>query len=167
MSGRADGALQGATGVLSSLTRPMIVATVIADGALAGCLVGFHTQCSIDPARYLVCVSRANHTWRVVRRADALAVHFLAHDDMGLAHLFGEATGDAVDKFARCEWAPGPLGLPILSHHGSWLAGPIVSRHTAGDHHAIIIDAVHGGSRPPGAPLQSTEVLHFRPGHPA
>jgi len=35
----------------------MIIITAAADGVLGGCLVGFQTQCSIDPARFLVCLS--------------------------------------------------------------------------------------------------------------
>ena len=41
----------------SELDYPMFVVTTAAGGAPAGCLVGFATQCSIDPPRFLVCLS--------------------------------------------------------------------------------------------------------------
>ena len=43
----------------------MLVVTAFDGRERAGCLVGFSTQCSIDPPRYLVCISTANHTARV------------------------------------------------------------------------------------------------------
>ena len=39
----------------SALDYPMFIVTVAPDGGRAGCLVGFATQCSIDPVRFLVC----------------------------------------------------------------------------------------------------------------
>src|SRR5947208_16793782 len=67
----------------------VVVTTVSGDGERSGCLVGFHSQCSIDPRQYAVWISRENHTFRVARQADALAVHFLAQGDLDVAELFG------------------------------------------------------------------------------
>ena len=66
------GALMGA------LDAPMAVVTTTAGGERGGCLIGFHAQSSIDPARYTVWLSKANHTYRLALRASHLAVHFLA-----------------------------------------------------------------------------------------
>ena len=63
--------------LVSELDYPMFIVTVAASGELAGCLVGFTTQCSIDPPRFLVCLSVKNRTYRVAKRADALVVHLL------------------------------------------------------------------------------------------
>jgi flavin reductase (DIM6/NTAB) family NADH-FMN oxidoreductase RutF len=43
------------TKIMGSLDYPMLVVTAAAAGERAGCLVGFATQASIDPARFLVC----------------------------------------------------------------------------------------------------------------
>src|SRR5712672_2014870 len=86
----------------SELDYPMVIVTTVADGERSGCLVGFHSQCSIHPARWALWVSKANHTYGVALRATRLAVHFPSVDDVDLAELFGEETGDEVDKFARC-----------------------------------------------------------------
>src|SRR5689334_3913578 len=98
------------TKIAGSLDYPMLVATATAAGERAGCLVGFYTQASIDPARFLVCLSNKNHTFRVARRADALAVHVLPAQAEELARLFGGHTGDEVDKFSQCRWHAGPRG---------------------------------------------------------
>jgi flavin reductase (DIM6/NTAB) family NADH-FMN oxidoreductase RutF len=45
------------------LDYPMFIVTV-GDGARrAGCLVGFAAQCSIDPPRFMVWLSKKNHTY--------------------------------------------------------------------------------------------------------
>jgi NADH-quinone oxidoreductase subunit J len=67
----ADGSFDDVMGVLD---RSMIIVTTCgADGERSGCLVGFSTQCSIDPGRFLVCLSRTNHTFAVAQEADFLA----------------------------------------------------------------------------------------------
>ena len=101
--------------LMGELDYPMFIVTVAHGGERSGCLVGFATQCSIDPPRFLVCLSKANHTYRVARHAELLAVHFVPADAEPLAELFGGETGDRVDKFARCEWHPGPGGVPLLA----------------------------------------------------
>ena len=49
----------------------------------AGCLVGFHSQSSIDPRQYAVWLSKANHTYPVALRSELFAVHFLTARQMG------------------------------------------------------------------------------------
>ena len=117
--------------IVSRLDYPMVVVTARSDDGPAGCLVGFVTQCSIHPPRYLVCLSDANRTERIAARADVLAVHFLAARDVDLARMFGEDTTDETDTFSRCRWHPGPGGAPILDDCGRWLVGTIFERQTS------------------------------------
>ena len=63
--------------LMSLLDYPMFVVTTRADDELSGCLVGFSTQVSIDPPRFLVGLSKRNHTYRIASRADHLAVHLV------------------------------------------------------------------------------------------
>ncbi|WP_206328591.1 flavin reductase, partial [Streptomyces sp. Tu 4128] len=74
---------------LHRLDPDMCVVTAAAGGERAGCLVGFSSQCSIDPIRYVVWLSEVNRTYRVASSADVLAVHLLARDQRGTAELFG------------------------------------------------------------------------------
>ena len=151
---------------------PMFVVTCAAGGERAGCLVGFATQCSIDPPRYLVCLSHANRTEDVAKRADVLAVHLLSADQQDVAELFGSQTGDEIDKFERCEWEPGPLGVPLLTACPSRFVGRVFDRHAFGDHTGYVLDVVDAAA--PDArygdgfrPLTFQQVRHVEPGHPA
>src|SRR5690242_1861529 len=100
--------------LVGGLDYPMFIVTVRDDEEIAGCLVGFATQCSIDPPRFLVCISEKNRTYRIARGADVMAIHLVPASATGLAALFGGETGDEVDKFARCAWHVGPRGAPVL-----------------------------------------------------
>jgi flavin reductase (DIM6/NTAB) family NADH-FMN oxidoreductase RutF len=153
---------------VSTISYPMMIVTVVAPGGdRSGCLVGFHTQCSIDPARYLLCVSRSNHTHGVATRASHLAVHLLDQADHELSKLFGEQTGDEIDKFARCAWREGPFGLPVLTGPSAWFAGPILSRTDVGDHTAFVIEPSDGVFAGPFTQLGFQQVRNMKPGHPA
>lgn len=153
---------------LTGLDHPMVVLTTHADGERAGCLVGFFTQCSIEPMRFLVCVSVRNHTYRVVRSAGTVAVQALAADQYELATLFGGNTGDELDKFTRCEWTPGPDGVPLLSGCPEWFVGDVLDRIELGDHTGILVAPTAAGrSADHRPPLRLSAVLDLTPGHSA
>jgi flavin reductase (DIM6/NTAB) family NADH-FMN oxidoreductase RutF len=135
--------------LVASLDYPMFIVTVAAGGELAGCLVGFTTQCSIDPPRFLVCLSERNRTFEVASRAELVVVHMVPSDATDLAHLFGGETGDEVDKFKRCDWRAGPGGTPVLDRCENWFAGRVLERLPVGDHHAYLLEpcAAHSGGR--------------------
>src|SRR3954462_2094300 len=100
--------------LVADLDYPMFIVTVAAGGERAGCLVGFATQSSINPPRFLVCLSDKNRTFRVAKGADLLVVHLVPSDAGDIAELFGSQTGDEVDKFAQADWHEGPGGTPVL-----------------------------------------------------
>ena len=83
--------------LVSDLDYPMFIVTACADGERSGCLIGFATQASIDPSRFLVCLSHENRTYRVAQGAELLGVHFVPEEQAELAELFGGETGDEVD----------------------------------------------------------------------
>ena len=149
------------------LDQPMLVVTTTAGGERAGCLVGFASQCSIDPPRFLVMLSDKNHTYRVALGAEALAVHLLGTDDIPVAQLFGEQTGDEVDKFAQCSASPGPFGVPIIDGLAGWFVGRVLERQRLGDHVAHLLEPVAAAGRPPRPPLTLRDVHHLTPGHDA
>lgn len=126
------------------LDYPMFIVTTSAEGRRAGCLVGFCTQCSIDPPRFAVFLSNKNFTFRVTARAEAAAVHVVPRAASELARLFGENTGDDLDKFDHCEWAPGPHGIPVLTACPDRFVGRIVGRVSVpgGDHEGFILAPV-------------------------
>ncbi|GAB3240010.1 flavin reductase family protein [Mycolicibacterium hippocampi] len=154
--------------LVSLLDYPMFIVTTRAGDQQAGCLVGFSSQTSINPPRFLVGLSRRNHTFTVAAEATHLAVHVLPRDELPVARLFGGETGDETDKFARCTWHPGPEGLPILDAAESWFAGKITHRFDVGDHVGHLLEPMAGS-----APDDLRELISFSdvrdvdPGHDA
>ncbi len=153
---------------VDALDFPMFVVTTAADGHRTGCLVGFTTQVSIDPQRFLVALSKPNHTTTVALTATHVAVHLLRWDDLDLARLFGEQTGDQTDKFTRCRWSDGPEGMPVLEDAAAWFVGRIVDRIDLGDHVGHVLEPV--SVQPPTSPAATityADVKDFDPGHDA
>lgn len=150
------------------LDYPMFVVTSADGEQRAGCLVGFTTQVSIGPPRFLVGLSDKNHTSRVAARASHLAVHVLNQRSMALARLFGEETGDTVDKLARCAWRPGPGGVPVLEEAAAWFAGAILERLPLGDHIGFVLEPQAGQVREAiDRPLTLADMSGMEPGHGA
>src|SRR5947209_20074702 len=87
--------------LVALLNYPMFVVTTQAHGIAAGCLVGFASQASIDPPRFLVGLSTQNHTFRVAAKATHLAVHVFDREHLDVVELFGSQTGDRVNQFDR------------------------------------------------------------------
>jgi len=157
---------------LANVDSPMFVVTTVCpqSGARAGCLVGFTTQCSIDPGLFVVCLSHNNHTYRVALRANVLVVHGLDENQRPLAELFGSTTGDEVDKFAACSWRPGPHDAPVLADCPRWFAGQILDRKAWGDHSAFLLKPIEvgdgDGSRA-ASPMMLSHLKDMTPGHEA
>jgi flavin reductase (DIM6/NTAB) family NADH-FMN oxidoreductase RutF len=154
--------------LVSELDYPMVIVTTIADGERSGCLVGFHTQCSIHPPRWAVWISKENHTYRVATNATTFAVHFPSTEDRDLAELFGEETGDEIDKFALCEWTAGPDGVPLLDRIGNRIVGHLLDTVDDGsDHQLFVIEFSEEEHRHPLRQLGFQAVRGFDAGHPA
>jgi flavin reductase (DIM6/NTAB) family NADH-FMN oxidoreductase RutF len=155
-------------GLLTRGDSPVFVVTTRDEtGRRAGCLIGFATQCGIDPPRFAAWISVNNHTYEVACRATHLAVHVLAPQQRALGVLFGSVTGHDRDKFAECAWSPGPHGLPVLDDVAGWFAGPFERHAPSGDHALFVVapDVVEG--RLDGRPLSFQDVKNVEAGNPA
>jgi flavin reductase (DIM6/NTAB) family NADH-FMN oxidoreductase RutF len=152
---------------LDDLDYPMFIVTARGGDELAGCLVGFATQCSIDPLRFIVCLSDKNHTFRVAQRAEVLAVHVVPEEAVELAELFGSTTGDEVDKFAQASWREGPGGVPVLDDCQNWFAGRILERMPGGDHWAFFLEPLQGEDDERQGTFTFQEARWIVPGHEA
>jgi flavin reductase (DIM6/NTAB) family NADH-FMN oxidoreductase RutF len=153
--------------LMGELDYPMFVVTACADGERSGCLVGFTTQTSIHPARFLVCISEKNHTYPVAMRSAVLGVHLLsrAERERELASVFGEETGDEVDKFASLSWHPGAGGVPLLDDLPNRFVGRVLERVALGDHTGFLLEpwlAQYGGDYPQ---LSMQRALAIPAGH--
>lgn len=163
-----DAALRAALdNLLRHANQPMVIVTARdSDGNRAGCLVGFASQCGIEPPRYAVWLSVRNHTFEVARGSDQLAVHVLAKRQCPLAELFGSVTDHEHDKFAHCEWTDGPLGLPILRDVAGWFAGPARWVPSSGDHELFIVNPQVAHGRLDEPPLSFQDVKDLDAGNP-
>jgi flavin reductase (DIM6/NTAB) family NADH-FMN oxidoreductase RutF len=145
----------------------LTIVTAGVDGEPSGCLVGFHSQCSIEPWRYAVWLSTVNHTYRTARLGGHLAVHLVGAGDHDLATRFGGATGDEVDKFAGLGWEPGPGGAPLLERLPNRFVGRCLALlDTGGDHVCAVLEPVSVGVAGAFTPLRLGDVGDIRPGHP-
>ena len=153
--------------LVSELDYPMFIVTAAAGDERAGCLVGFATQASIGPSRFLVCLSEKNRTFRVAREATHLGVHFVPADRDDLAQLFGGETGDEIDKFARTEWHEGPHGVPIVDGCANRFVGRILDRFVLGDHVGHLLEPVAVEYGTQGAEFTFHRARHIEPGHEA
>jgi flavin reductase (DIM6/NTAB) family NADH-FMN oxidoreductase RutF len=149
------------------LEYPMYVVTAAAEGERDGCLVGFATQCSIHPPRFLVCLSVKNRTFRIARSAPVLAVHLIAADQRDLAELFGGETGDEVDKLAAWPWSEGPEGVPVLDGVSHLFVGRVLDRIDLGDHIGHLLEPIAGRSDGRTTELGFQEARDIEAGHPA
>ncbi|MFZ3494098.1 flavin reductase family protein [Streptomyces sp. 5.8] len=163
--------MAGLDGFTEVLDYPMYVVTAAADGEQAGCLVGFATQSSIDPPRFMVWISTANRTYRIACRASHLAVHALRREQRQTAELFGGQTGDDVDKFAQVAWWLGEGATPVLADCCAWFVGRVegLIEGGGGDHVGFLLAPVAqsppGPARPPL--IRFSDVKDLSPGHPA
>jgi len=153
--------------LVGQLDYSMFIVTTAAGGEQAGCLIGFASQVSISPPRFLACLSVKNRTFRIAARADVLVVHFVPRDANELAELFGGETGDEVDKFAGIDWHTGPGGAPVLSDLENWFAGSIVERLELGDHCGFLLEPIAGQAGRSDSALTFHRAQSIEPGHEA
>lgn len=152
--------------LMTRLDYPLFVVTTAGgDGERAGCVVGFASQVSIDPPRFLVCLSMKNFTYRVACQAEVLVVHAVPDDEADLAELFGGETGDDIDKFAHWPWHPGPDGAPVLEGVDGWFAGRIIDRPEFGDHGGFVLEPIEAHAGDLDQTLSFREGKQIEPGH--
>src|SRR4051794_32376572 len=145
----------------------MFVVTATADGERSGCLIGFGMPCSVDPQRFLACISQANHTHRIALAASHLAVHVVPSGREDLAELFGGETGDEIDKFAHCAWSEGPHGTTLLDACRDRFVGAVLDRFDVGDHTAMLLEPVWAEHAADDPALRFGRAREISPGPPA
>jgi flavin reductase (DIM6/NTAB) family NADH-FMN oxidoreductase RutF len=133
--------------IVKHLEYPMFVVAAASDTDVDACLVGFTSQCSIEPPRFAAFLSKANHTYELARGADVLVVHRLRADQHDLAEHFGGTSAyDDPRKLTGCAWHPGPGGTPVLEDC-DWFGGRIFERVDAGDHVGFLLEPFGGECR--------------------
>ena len=150
--------------LVASLNYPVYIVTTATAKETSGCLIGFATQCSIHPPRFLACISKKNRTLEIARQADVLAVHVVEEKDRDLAELFGGETGDEVDKFAKVSWHS-EHGVPILDACERWFVGTVIGRIALGDHVGFLLEPIDAEKGTHAGQLMFQEARDIEPGH--
>lgn len=152
--------------IVSNLDYPMFVVGAAAQGDADACLVGFTSQCSIDPPRFAVFLSKANRTYELARQSDVVVVHRLRAEQHDIAeHFGGTSKRDDPTKLAGCEWTPGPGGVPVIAGC-DWFAGRVLERVDVGDHVAFVLQPF-GGSCAETDQLDAQDAFDIEAGRPA
>ncbi len=150
----------------TSLDYPLYVLTTAVQEERSSCLIGFATQCSIDPPRFLACLSKKNHTYPLAQRATVLAVHRIEENQKQLAELFGGETGDQVDKFAQVRWHPVD-GVPVLDECACWFTGSVLQRIDLGDHMGFLLQPLDTQPGASARQLTFQQARDIEAGHKA
>ena len=95
-----------------------------------------------------------------------MGLHLLGEDQVDLARLFGEETGDLVDKFASVDWRLGSTGAPLLVEAAVSMEGQILGHFSVGDHEAFLMRAVRSVAGGHPGLLMFRDTPPLRPGHP-
>jgi flavin reductase (DIM6/NTAB) family NADH-FMN oxidoreductase RutF len=151
--------------LMAQLEYSLFIVTAASGDTRAGCLVGFASQVSIHPSRFLVGISVKNRTFLVAKDAETLVVHFVPEDADELAVLFGGETGDEIDKFARVEWREGPGGAPVITQLENWFAGRVLEKFDLGDHLGFLLEPIDGETHQSAMPLTFRRAKWIEPGH--
>jgi flavin reductase (DIM6/NTAB) family NADH-FMN oxidoreductase RutF len=152
--------------LMAAADQPLIVVTTAAEDELAGCLVGFHVQSSIEPQHYCVWLSKANHTYRVALRATHFAVHFLTAEDLTVAERFGTLSGEDTDKFAGLDVDLDPEGAPLLTACPNRMSLERITLLDDGSDHVCLTTRVSSAtSAGDFVPLRVSDAAHLDPGH--
>lgn len=94
------------------------VATTDGEGGRAGVTVSSLTSVSADGGEpsILLCIHHRSPAAGAILANRAFCANLLAEGQQGLSDLFAGRGGDEhTERFGRAEWAPGPLGLPVLA----------------------------------------------------
>ena len=146
------------------LDYPLYVVTTAVGRERSGCLIGFATQCSIHPPRFLACLSKKNHTYRLALRATVLAVHVVEEGHKDIADLFGGETGDEIDKFACVMWRE-LHGVPVLDACERWFAGKVLQRIELGDHVGFLLEPIDFEADDASGQLTFQQARDIEAGH--
>jgi len=158
----------GSTDAITEMANyPLYVVTTSVGDKVSGCLAGFVTQCSIQPLRFIVCISKVNHTFGLAERSKSLGLHLLGSDQGDVASLFGEISGHEETKFTRVDWSRGITGAPVLAECAAWVEGSIINRMNAGDHEAFLMSVTDGGAGTHAGRFMLRDAGDFEPGQPA
>src|SRR5690606_17547320 len=110
-----------------------------------------------DVPRVLVGLAVHHHTWGLVDRSGALALHAVSADEVDLAWRLALSSGHDGDKLDGLELDPGEP--PVLARPPAWLVGRVAGRLETGDRTVFLADVVRSGVRREARHLTKSALL--------
>jgi flavin reductase (DIM6/NTAB) family NADH-FMN oxidoreductase RutF len=99
----------------NSVYKPLWIMTSHRGDELSGSMViSALSLFRSNPVKFVVCVTKHDHTHDVVMESGVFALHALREDQIGLATHFAYQSSRDVNKFATLDYKIGHTGCPIL-----------------------------------------------------
>lgn len=136
--------------VLGHLPTGVVVVTGIDDGDPVGLAVGSFTSVSLDPPLVGFFVAHTSTTWPRIEAGRVFCANVLRDEQESVCKTFATS---GVDKFAAIDWAPGPIGAPVLAGALATIHCTIESVHEAGDHVLVLGRVMELDAADVGTPL--------------
>jgi len=106
-------------------------------------------------------MARISTAWPAVEGTSHVVIHLLGARNRALA---ARLSGPHDERFAGDHWAPGPLGLPLLTDVPAWMLGRIVERVPVADNAVVVVQIEDGGLGADDEALLYHERTYMAPG---
>lgn len=145
------------------LDREVWLVTAQAEGCRGGLIATFVNPASIVPdlPRMLVGLSRQHHTWEVVERSNAFALHLLGEQHLDWVWRFGLESGRGRDKLHELNVSQASTGSPILEDAIGWLDCRVENRMNSGDRTIYLAEVVQSGITHFAPPLTMRRLMQL------
>ena len=120
--------------VMRHVPTSVAVVTALHGGSPVGLTVGSFTSASLDPPLVSFFVGKTSVTWPRIHDTGRFCLNVLSAQQPQIATSF--AAPDT-DRFTGVDWAPSPLGSPLLDGVLAWMDCALYTVHEVGDHVAV------------------------------
>ena len=130
------------------------------DGRAGGLVAAFVMKASLvkELPRVAIGIAKHHHTWQLIDRSRAFALHLLSDENVELAARFGLQTGHATDKFRGLEYETGQTGSPIINNVAGWLDCRVEAELDIGDR-TVFVGEVLAAQASPKQALQTDRFM--------
>ncbi|MFT3717274.1 flavin reductase [Pseudorhodoferax sp.] len=125
-------------------TGVAVITTTTAEGRPVGLTCNSFSSVSLEPPLVLFSLRKASSLLGTFVAAENFAINILSQRQDALSGRF--ASSRIADKFEGVDWAPGPLGTPLIDDCLASFECRVHARHEAGDHDIFIGEVRHMGT---------------------
>jgi flavin reductase (DIM6/NTAB) family NADH-FMN oxidoreductase RutF len=117
--------------VWSNFCSGVTVVTAAGPGGPAGFTCQSFSSLSLEPPLVSFSTARTSTTWPRIRSLGVFCVNVLSQEHEEISSTFARS---GTDKFAGVDWAPAPLGSPVLPGVLAWAECTLWAEYDGGDH---------------------------------